>query len=165
MPAAAGLTLWSFMWFCLKWNLLFVCVVLGSVLLLKIGYPLLILPLLGLFVALFWRDAKRVSRGMRGRIVRRVGGYAEVPPSLQSTIVGWLVCAAIVTLLAFYGGYVLLALMTVGIVFTLLRPFAVRYGWFEEGYITARLNRPRFVDEEYRGSVDPTGGVGGRARA
>jgi hypothetical protein len=48
-------------------------------------------------------------------------------------------------LLVFYGHYAVLILLAVGV------------GWFEEGRLAARFHRPRFIDERFRGSVDPAG--------
>ena len=68
------MTIWSFLWFCLQWNLLLILVAVVSLVLAQTDYPFLALLPLVLCGVLFWRDAARVRRTMHGRIIRRFGG-------------------------------------------------------------------------------------------
>lgn len=157
MPAPPRMTIWSFLRFCLKWNLLLILVAVVSLVLAQTRHPFLALLPPVVCGALFWRDAARISRALQGRIVRRVGGNVERRRSLKAMIVAAVATLAPGYLLVFHGHYAALILLAVGAVAGLLRPFAVRHGWFEQGRLAARFHRPRFVDEQFRGSVDPAG--------
>ena len=126
MPAPPRMTIWSFLRFCLKWNLLLILVAVVSLVLAQTGHPFL--PLLPPVVcgALFWRDAARISRALQGRIVRRVGGNVERRRSLKAMIVAAVATLAPGYLLVFHGHYAVLILLAVGAVAGLLPPFAVR---------------------------------------
>src|SRR5262245_44354152 len=104
MPARPP-TMWSFLWFGLKWNLLLMLLIGACLMLAQSSHPWLTLLPPVLFGVFFVRDLLRRSRGLRGRIVRRVGGYQEhnVRPTLASTVI----TVAVVGVFVFYGFYVL----------------------------------------------------------
>ena len=150
MPAPPRLTLWSYWWFNLKWILLILPVAGVCSLLLQSGHPALMLLPIIVYLMFFVHDSRRLLRPIRGTIIRRVGGYVENPRNLWRTIISTAMTVALCYLLVVYSAHILLALLTVLAITAVLRPFAIRNGWFEEGRIAARFHRPRFIDERFR---------------
>ena len=110
MPAPPRMTIWSFLWFCLKWNLLLILVAVVSLVLAQTGHPFLALLPPVVCGALFWRDAARISRALQGRIVRRVDGNVERRRSLKAMIGAAVATLAPGYLLVFHGHYAALIL-------------------------------------------------------
>jgi hypothetical protein len=74
-------------------------------------------------------------------------------PRLRSFAVRFLVGLmpiVAIYLLVRFSLYILIALLLLNAATALLAPLASRRGWFSEGRLNARLNRPKFVDESRR---------------
>ena len=70
-------------------------------------------------------------------------------------------CAGVL-LCAWLGGYLLglvLTLLALGLIVRILQPLARKRGWGSEGRLARHLNRPRFVEQSKRLSIDPGQGL------
>jgi hypothetical protein len=141
-------TMWEFLLFGLKWQLLFVLASGVALWLLLSPYPLASVVPVILYAVLFVRDSMRQIDRMDPR---RAGD--PWPRKLGRMLFGWAVFAVVLYLFGSALAVLLLISLAVLGLLALLAPIAAYRGW---GYsrLERHLHRPRFDDPRFRSSRD-----------
>jgi hypothetical protein len=85
-----------------------------------------------------------------GGIIERADQIGGSLKRLLAFLVAGFLAALVVSVLIYLSPAIILALLAAIAACALLAPMASRHGWFSEGRLNARLNRPRFEDETHR---------------